>query len=300
MRKIILADENRVPGIVSRIKKEHFREIFGREWKKVYDESPLLLPDEKILLLEHLCECVAWVCFTESVYRVKFRGFTVNPATRGRGLGGLLFGELENIAIRRHDSLLRTGGKPEDIRLMYLDSLVYPEPKAAGEEKIFHFQFGAYLKSRGFTAHEYSKNGLIPEETAAIEAYGKRNAEAAGRLKVFRKCVVDGGVSLNEEAKKELARMNAREREVVGRGLAWKLGHYGKTGRVSYRFDLCPICADIGSSEEESGNCRKCYIYRTCREPFREPGRFKEDYLVSCAYFQAVREFLEKIRTGRG
>ena len=75
-------------------------------------------------------------------------------------------------------------------------------------------------------------------------------------------------------------------------GLQAKLRNYEKSGRVSYRYDICPICAYMGSSEQNDENCEKCFIRQTCFEPFRNPGRFKEDYEVSGAYFEAVRQFL--------
>lgn len=92
--------------------------------------------------------------------------------------------------------------------------------------------------------------------------------------------------------KKELIALTDDQRATVMKGLRSKMGHYDKTGRISYRYDVCPVCVDIGSSEEDP-RCGECYIMLACQVPFDEG--FKEDHIKSAEYFGAMLLFLKNI-----
>jgi GNAT superfamily N-acetyltransferase len=262
--------------------------VFGKFWRDVYDRSPELADGEEVLIAEDGGHTAGWVHFRRSTYCIKFRGFTVHPDFRGQGVAKLLLAGLTDIATRHHHALIASGEKPNDIRLMYLKSLVYLDAEEPGER----FAFGRFLKRLGFTAYVFNKIELDEEEVAAEQAYAKLQPGMAKSLKVFKRLVVDGGVELKDEAKAELLRLTPEQLAVVMQGLNVKLGNLDRSGRISYRYDLCPICAHMGSSEQDSAACRRCFIYVTCMEPFREKGRFKEDYEVSGAYFREMRRFL--------
>lgn len=293
METKIITAITEVPREVVIAKQRHFCKIFGSAWLEVYLHSPVLYPDEKILMLNIGQQPIAWTQFQPDVYRLRFRNFYVEPTFRGQGLSKILIGNLCDLGAAHHRQLLENGAKPPDVGLMFLQSLVYPDGEQDGEA----FAFGRFLKKSGFLPYPYNKNDVTPEESATIVCY--ENMHSGRLLKTFKRKIVDEGVTLRASTQAELLRLSAAEREVVLKGLDWKLGHYAQSGRVSYRYDLCPICKFVGSNEQNSENCKNCPIHETCMEPFREIGRFKEDSQVSGAYFQAMKDFLDKNGGGR-
>lgn len=283
---VIVSDVTALPEEIDLTRQHHFQEIFRSSWRDVYGQSPLLEKNEKSLMVVWDGELAGWVHFQKGIYNLRFRNFYVHPKFRGRQIARLMLQNLSAIGTTHHQQLLQTGAKPSDIGLMFLQSLIYPDGEQDGEV----FAFGKFLKKMGFSSYHYNKGGVTPEEAAAIACYEKMSI--AQTLRTFRLRIVDDGVTLKASTQAELLRMSAEARAVVLNGLSWKIGHYAKSGRVSYRYDLCPICKFVGSSEQNSDNCKKCPIHETCFEPFREIGRFKEDYEISGAYFQAVLNFL--------
>ncbi|OGL74390.1 hypothetical protein A3C96_03800 [Candidatus Uhrbacteria bacterium RIFCSPHIGHO2_02_FULL_60_10] len=279
-----------LPSEAADFKKRHFQEVFGELWGPVYDQSPTIADGEEVLVAEIAGRPAGWVHYRRQPYCLKFRGFAVHSDFRGQGVARLLLQELTNVGIAYHRNMTASGAKPTDIGLMFLKSLVYFDADRDGEV----FAFGKFLKKSGFAPHAYNAHELDPEEAAGIEAYRRLYPDLKNRLKVFKKKIVDTGVELKDAAKAELLKLTPEELAVVTHGLDVKLGSFEKSGRVSYRYDLCPICAYTGSSEQDSDNCKKCCIYLTCLEPFREQGRFKEDYEVSGAYFAAMLDFLRR------
>jgi hypothetical protein len=97
---------------------------------------------------------------------------------------------------------------------------------------------------------------------------------------------------LSKTVKEELRALTPEQREIVLKGLRSKMGHYDKTGKISYRYDICPVCADVGSTQEDP-KCDQCYIMISCQVPFDEG--FKEDPIRSAEYFRAMLTFIESI-----
>ncbi len=285
-----ISDPAELPGEAAEFKRRHFAQVFGALWERVYGQSPVMEPGEEALIVEADGRVAGWVHFRKQTYCLKFRGFAVHPDFRSRGVARRIMRELTDIGIAHHRSLLSGGEKPSDIGLMFLKSPAYLDAEREGEA----FAFGKFLKKTGFTARACNAPGLDAQGAAGAAAYRELYPDLGGCLKVFKQPIVDAGVELNDAAKAELSRLTPEETAVVMKGLDAKLGHYHGSGRVSYRYDLCPICAYTGSSEQNSDNCKKCCIYLTCLEPFREMGRFKEDYEVSGAYFEEVRNFLRR------
>lgn len=290
-----ITDPSEMPREIVEFKRRHFKDVFGGLWGSVYDRSPAIADGEEVLVVEIDGEPAGWVYFQRRPYFIKFRGFAVRPEFRSMGISKILMGLLADIGIEHHRTLVARGEKPADIGLMFLKSQVYFNAEGEGEA----FAFGRFLKKAGFAACAYNMHEIDAEEVAGIDAYKRLYPDMKGRLKVFKKAVVDTGVRLKDEAESELMRLSPEELAVVMHGLDVKLGNYGSSGRLSYRYDLCPICAYTGSSEQDSDNCKKCCIRMTCMEPFRDKGRFKEDYEVSRAYFEAMRDFLRQNKTSR-
>ena len=281
-----------VPQEIIDFKITHYKKIFKEAWQAVYNASPVLDKNEEILLIIDSGLVVAWCNYQKNIYNVRIRGFTVRPECTGRGVAKKLMHELEKIAISYHYFLLKAQKKPSDIGLMYLKSLIYLDPPDESKQDLPALQFGSFLKKMGFVPCLFHKDDLSPEEIEAMKIYQQLYPDPADQLRVFKKKVVDGGVALRDDIKQELQSLTPEQWDIVMGGLNWKLGHYTKSGKVSFRYDLCPICADMGSSEQDSENCKKCYIYLTCQEPFRAHARFKEDFEVSGAYFSAMKEFM--------
>lgn len=285
--------ESDIPAALIDFKVQHYKEIFKSHFLEVLEESPSLEEGEELIIIKDLGKLIGGCTIKKDTYYVRFRGFSILPENRGRGYAKKLMHELEKITTEHHLKLRNSGEKPTDINQMYLKSLVYLDSDMEKEENP-ELQFSIFLKKFAFSPYSYNKQELSKEEIAAIKVYERLYSGSSSKLKVFKKPVVDEGVELKTEIKQELLALNRRQWEIVMCGLNWKLGNYSKTGQVSYRYDLCPICIDVKSDETNSENCKRCYIYTTCMEPFREAGRFKEDFEISNAYFSSMKDFMMK------
>ena len=89
---------------------------------------------------------------------------------------------------------------------------------------------------------------------------------------------------------KELKSLTPRQRHIVLDGLVRKLGLYRRKGILSYQYNVCPVCKDVGSTLENDSNCTDCYIHQSCKAPFNDG--FRDDPEMGAAYFQEMRDFL--------
>jgi hypothetical protein len=100
----------------------------------------------------------------------------------------------------------------------------------------------------------------------------------------------EGGImDLPKEAALELKKLSPGERRIVLEGLQRKLWHLERTSRLSYKYEVCPVCNDIGSTEE-SPKCGGCYIQIACKHPF-EAG-FRDDQAIGETYFRNMLAFM--------
>jgi len=289
--EFVITSHLEIPVEILEHKIKHYQDVFKDRFEDVFNLSKLNENEEIIILKKS--EKIKGSCIIEKgIYDLKFRDFLILPKNRGKGYAKIFMQHLENLAIKHHQELIDADKKPDDINLMYLKSLVYMDSNNVEDARNPIFQFSHYLKRSGFSAFMYNKLELSDLEIKGIEVYQRQHPDLADRLKIFKKQVVDNGVELKPETKKELSSLDEKQWNIVMYGLKWKLGNYGKTGKVSYRYDLCPICDDVGSSEINSDNCKECYIHTTCMEPFRESGRFKENFEVSNVYFSEMRNFM--------
>ncbi|MBW2168857.1 MAG: class II aldolase/adducin family protein, partial [Deltaproteobacteria bacterium] len=95
---------------------------------------------------------------------------------------------------------------------------------------------------------------------------------------------------MKPEYEKELRGLTPRQYNIVMGGLLKKLDHHKKTGILSYAYEICPVCKDIGSTLEEQ-HCEECYIHKSCQAPFTEG--FEDDTNAGVAYFTEMRRFMD-------
>lgn len=117
-------------------------------------------------------------------------------------------------------------------------------------------------------------------------------ADRLGHNGVLSVAIIERCTRLTVEARNELRKLTPEQRALVLKGLDVKLGHFEKTGKLSYRYDICSICADVGSTEDDP-HCDECYIEISCKAPF-ERG-FEEDMDKGYEYFGEMRDFLRNL-----
>lgn len=98
---------------------------------------------------------------------------------------------------------------------------------------------------------------------------------------------------MKAEYERELRRLTPRQHRIVMGGLVKKLNHHVKTGILSYAYDVCPVCKDVGSTLEDP-KCGDCYIHWSCQAPFIDG--FRENPIEGARYFRKMRKFLEARR----
>ena len=89
-------------------------------------------------------------------------------------------------------------------------------------------------------------------------------------------------MTMKPEYEKELRRLTPRQREIVMSGLIRKLKHHERTGKLSYAYEVCPVCNDIGSTLEHK-RCEQCYIEKSCQAPFTDG--FRDNTSKGVEYF---------------
>jgi hypothetical protein len=94
------------------------------------------------------------------------------------------------------------------------------------------------------------------------------------------------------EAREELRTLTPEQRSIVLGGLRNKLGFHRRTGILSYRYDVCPVCQDVGSTEDDP-KCDECYIKISCKVPFTHG--FRDDPERGVKYFAEMLEYLEAL-----
>jgi len=67
------------------------------------------------------------------------------------------------------------------------------------------------------------------------------------------------------------------------------LGAFKKSGELSYKYEVCPICKDVGSTLEDP-KCGKCYLRLGCKKPFNAD--FRHDPQVGAMYFSQMYTYL--------
>jgi len=95
---------------------------------------------------------------------------------------------------------------------------------------------------------------------------------------------------MKKEYEEELLHLTPRQYNVVLDGLRNKLDHYKRTNKLSYAYEVCPVCQDIDSTVENP-RCRQCYIEMSCQAPFNDG--FRHDTLKGAEYFTKMLNFLE-------
>lgn len=254
-------------------KMAHYQEVFGEHWRDVFMLSKPR-PDEELLTVEFYGE-IAGKCYCSKTNNgLKIRDYTVLPKFRGNGIGRDILEEMEYKARREG--------------LDYLVSFPYLIPVTREERKHERFEMSQFYVKTGFTPTLFDMDELDQEEGTAVTIYLILNSEYQKQLRVFRKRL--NPVTLRDEVKEELSKLTPRQKEIVLNGLNAKLGAYQKTKHLSYKYSVCPVCKDIGSTLENP-NCEECYIPITCKEPFNKG--FRYDDIAGVIYFSKVGDFIQ-------
>jgi len=96
-------------------------------------------------------------------------------------------------------------------------------------------------------------------------------------------------ITLPEIAKEELRNLTPERRRIVLQGLQRKLWHLDRTFKLSYRYEVCPVCNGMESTLENP-KCDNCYIKVACKYPF--DAGFREDQEKGEKYFRGMLEFM--------
>ena len=297
---IEIIEDNKIPDEIMEFKIQHYKDVFSLDYESILNTNVNLPKTQKILILKEDGRVAGSCTIIKSIYDVKFKDFSILPFARGKGYAKILMGKLEEVAIEHHNSLIESGLKPKDIQLMYIRSLIYLNSDDL-TDTLHALEFGKYLKSIGFNPCAPNAYEYLKDEFKAAELYKK--LYPTYNFKVFKKLVYNNGIELSDKIKTELdiLKSNKDKYDIVLNGLNWKLGHYSKSGEVSFKYNICPICKDMDtdipsilSVGEHPCPTEGCYIYNACMEPFRSVGFFKENNEVSGAYFQAMKDYLIK------
>lgn len=95
---------------------------------------------------------------------------------------------------------------------------------------------------------------------------------------------------MRKEVEEELRKLNNHQRDIVLKGLEAKLAAYKRKGYISYKYEVCPVCKDVGSTPE-CQKCEGCYIKISCKEPFAYG--FRDNHEKGFEYFSGMYELLK-------
>jgi len=208
-----------------------------------------------------------------SPWSVTMFDFAILPEAQGKGAAKQLLEHAERVAQNTHRAQCKRG-KPPWGQAMFLSSWPYPMG-----------QFAGFLMSRGFVQYPFYAPRATDFEWVSAQVYDKP-------VHTYRKMVVAGGI-LSPEVIEELDILDARQRGIVLGGLKAKLGAYCEEGgKLSYRYDVCPICKDVGSTLENP-KCEECYLKVGCKVPFNHG--FRHDPEMGAYYFGEMLAHLEAL-----
>jgi len=257
----------------------HYFDVFDDEYKQVWDQSWTagMCRNEQAVLLrdDHQDDAiVGGFLIQERDLDLRLRGFMVLESFRGHGYARPLLQEIDNIArawLSQRDASLVC-------RMGVVTTVPYPRES----------EFSRFLQSQGWGVLPAADPQDEAEEKAA-RLYEKRGLTDLVRL---RRVAVDRGVVLPQEVQDELRDLDGKQRLLVVAGLDGKLSHFRRSGKVSYSYTHCPVCADVGMQPDGKGDCTKCYIPITCQLPFHPEHGLRDDHLLGAAYWYGVRQFL--------
>lgn len=261
------------PEIVSFIRK-HYLEIFGENAAQVYLAS--LIDNESALsfVARDGFRVLGGYRMLKRDYSAQILDFVVLPAAREKGLGRKL---IDHAKERASLSAAKPSLKIElEKPTIFLDTRIYPEDN----------EFVLFLRKMGFLSWEPYIPMLGEAEWIAYNEYKK----AGKQPKSFRRRIWHGSI-LSHSVERELDELTARQAKIVLSGLDKKLSHFAKSSKLSYKYEVCPICRDIGSTVNNP-KCGECYLELGCKAPFFRG--FRHDPQVGAIYFTQMRSYLER------
>jgi len=259
----------------------HYFDVFDDEYKQVWDQSWTagMCRNEQAVLLrdDHQDDAIVGGFLIQGRdLDLRLRGFMVLESFRGHGYARFLLQAIDNVASK----WVADQQPPMECRMGVVETVLYPRES----------EFSRFLLSKGWEALPVTG----PKDSAEAEAQRlyERQGLSLKDLVRLRRVAVDQGVVLPQDVREELRGLDERQRLLVVAGLDGKLSHFRRSGKVSYSYTHCPVCADVGMQPDGKGDCTKCYIPITCQLPFREERGFREDHLLGSAYWYGVRQFL--------
>jgi len=271
--KFSILPEQFPPEIVSFVRK-HYWEVFGDGAAQVYLASLIDNKSALSFVARDGFRILGGYRMLMRDYSAQILDFAVLPAARGKRLGR------ELIEHAKERASLHTARPHLKIELekptIFLDTRIYPEDN----------EFVSFIRKMDFLSWEPYIPMLGEAEWIAYNEYKK----AGKQPKSFRKRIWHGPI-LSHAVERELDGLTEKQARIVLSGLDKKLGHFAKSNKLSYKYEICPICKDVGSTIDDP-KCEECYLRLGCKTPFFRG--FRHDPQVGAIYFTQMRSYLWK------
>ena len=257
---------------ITQFVRNHYFEVFGKDAPAIYAASLIDNINAELHIFEkHTQVLGGFRVRKRSNWSLQILDFVVLPIGRSSGVGKALIEYAKNIA-RRYGAI-------------FLDTRVYPLDylELSGYGKI-PYQFSTFLNKMGFKTYKPYPAMMSEAEWLAYKYYDKGGLTSAS----FRMYVDDRSILL-PFIKRELDNLTDTQCATVLTGLDKKLTHFNNTGNLSYKYEVCPICKDIGSTLENP-RCDECYLKIGCKHPFY--AGFRHDPQVGYLYFKEMYKYL--------
>jgi GNAT superfamily N-acetyltransferase len=267
--------ERRFPPEMTDFIREHYWEVF-KGWQgaaaQIYTASLIdNLSARSFIAMEQDARVLGGYRMLVKDWSVQIFDLAVLPAARSKGLGKALIRHAKEKATSMN---VTVNGKIFDSPKMFLDTRIYPDKSP----------FASFLRATGFGGYEPYVLTMGEAEWLAYKLYKSKQQHAMSfRMQIAERSILPAAV------KRELVSLTEEQCKIVLDGLDKKLGHFRKSGRLSYKYEVCPICVDIGSTLENP-RCGKCYLELGCKTPFCRG--FRHDPQVGAMYFDEMRRYL--------
>jgi len=266
------------PPEMTQFVRHHYRDVFENDAPAIYAASlidNMADPNDtwSFLAMRNTQVLGGYRAHKRSKWSLQILDFAVLPMSQKDGVGRALIKHAQNLAKRAN--------------VIFLDTRVYPTSIKHGFFQVP--DFSTFLMKMGFEKCEPYPPMMGEAEWLAYEKYSIARLEpAAFRMKISDKDLITRAVRY------ELETLTPPQRQVVLSGLHKKLDHFERSGKLSYKYEVCPICQDVGSTIENP-KCNECYLRRGCKLPFIE--KFRHDPQVGFIYFSQMRDYLMNLES---
>ena len=263
-------EEAKFPPEMTQFVRNHYVDVFGKEFAPIYNASLIDNLAARSFVAREDTLILGGFRILEKRWSAQILDFGVLPVARGKGVAKQLIDHAWNMVFY-------------DDNMIFLDTRVYPKEYLYPDVKTFP----SFLKNNGFEEYKAYPATFGEAEWLAYDFY----KEKGDRPVAYRKMVRERDL-LHHSVYMELEALTKKQRQVVLSGLDAKLGYFEHSGNLSYKYEVCPICNDIGSTIENP-KCNKCYLQIGCKEPFHS--EFRHDPQVGAMYFSQMRDCLRRM-----